>query len=111
MTFRQGKTSLFRSSQQLLYWKSMGSSSQQLHNLCLGTLEGLFELTQRPTRALNLNAYVASELQRNKDTVRCGALGEEVPGHRTEQLTQTFIVRLLKTHFFTPILDCKKSTE
>ena len=51
------------------------------------------------------------ELQRNKDTIRCAALGTEVPGHRQEQLTKTLIVRLLKTHFFTPILDCEKSTE
>ena len=42
--------------------------------------------------------YVASELQRYKDTVRCGALGAKVPVHRKEQLTQTLIVRLLKTH-------------
>ena len=41
------------------------------------------------------------ELQRYKDTVRCAALGAEVPGHRQEQLTQTLIVRLLKTHIFT----------
>ena len=40
------------------------------------------------------------ELQRYKDTVRCVALGAEVPGHR-QQLTQTLIVHLLKTHFFT----------
>ena len=29
----------------------------------------------------------------------CAALGAEDPGHRQEQLTQTLIVRLLKTHF------------
>ena len=51
------------------------------------------------------------ELQRYKDTIRCAALGAEVPGHRQQQLTQTLIVRLLKTLFFTPILDFKKSTE
>ena len=39
------------------------------------------------------------------------ALGAEVPGHRQKQLTQTLIVRLLKTHLFTLILDCEKSTE
>ena len=27
-------------------------------------------------------------------------LGAEVPGHRQEQLTQTLMVRLLKTHLF-----------
>ena len=51
------------------------------------------------------------ELQRYKDTVRSAALGAEVPGHRQQQLTQTVIVRLLKTHLFTPILDGEKSTE
>ena len=51
------------------------------------------------------------ELQRNKDTVRCATLGPEVPGHRQEQLTETLIVRLLKTHFFTSILNFEKSTE
>ena len=63
-------------------------------------LEELLEQTRRSSRALNLSADVASELQRYKDTVRCAALGAEVPGHRQQQLTQTLIVRLLKTHFF-----------
>ena len=58
-----------------------------------------------PSRALLL------ELHRYKDTVRCAALGAEVPGHRQQQLTQTWIVRLLKTHLFTPIPDSEKSTE
>ena len=75
------------------------------------TLEGLFELTRRPSRALDSPRALLPELQRYKDTVRCAALGAEVPGHRQQQLTQTLIVRLLKTHFFTPILDCEKSTE
>ena len=56
------------------------------------TLEGLFELTRRPSRPRAL----LPELQRHKDTVRCAALG---PGHREQQLTQTLMVRLLKTHF------------
>ena len=64
------------------------------------TFEGLFELTRSPLRALNLDAYVASELQRNKDTVGCAALGAEVPGQRQEQLTQTLIVFLCKTLLF-----------
>ena len=34
-------------------------------------------------------------------TVRWAALGAEVPGYRQQQLTQTLIVHLLKTHFFT----------
>ena len=48
------------------------------------TLKGLFELTQRPSRALTRPRVLLLELQRNKDTVRCGALGTEVPGHRQE---------------------------
>ena len=38
-------------------------------------------------------------------------LGAEVLGHSQQQLTQTLIVRLLKTHFIIPILDLEKSTE
>ena len=75
------------------------------------TLEGLFELTQRPSQALDSPRVLLPELQRYKDTVRCASLSAEVPGHRQQQLTQTLIVRLLKTHFFTPILVCKESTE
>ena len=51
------------------------------------------------------------ELQRYKDTVRCGELGAEVPGHRQKQLTQALIVRLLETQFLPPILDFEKPTE
>ena len=32
------------------------------------------------------------ELKRYKDTVRCAALGHEVPGHGQEQLTQTLFI-------------------
>ena len=56
-----------------------------------------------PSRALESPRALLPELQRYKDTVRCAALGAEVPGHRQKQLTQTFIVRLLKMHLFTPI--------
>ena len=45
------------------------------------------------------------------DTVRCAVLGADVPGHRQQQLTQTLIVHLLKTHFFTLIREFEKSTE
>ena len=75
------------------------------------TLEGLFELTRRPSRALDLPCALLPELQRNKDTVRCAALGAEVPGHRQKQLMHTLIVRLLNMHFLTATLDCEKSTE
>ena len=62
------------------------------------TLEGFFELTQRPSRALDLPRALLSELQRYKDTVWCAELGVEVPGHNREQLMQTLIVCLLKIH-------------
>ena len=39
--------------------------------------------------------------------MRCAALVAEVAGPHQQQLTQTLIMRLLKTHFFTPILDFK----
>ena len=39
------------------------------------------------------------------------ALSAEVPGHRQKKLTQTLIVRFLKTALFTPIPDCAKLTE
>ena len=65
------------------------------------TLEGLFELTRCPSRALDSPCALLSELQRKKDTVYCAALGEEVLGHkRKKQLTQTLIDCLLQTHFF-----------
>ena len=38
-------------------------------------------------------------------------LRSEVPVHRQQQLTQTLIVRLQKTHLFTPILNSEMSTE
>ena len=63
------------------------------------TLEGLFELTPRRSRALDSPRALLPELQRYKDTVRCATLGAEVTGHRQEQLTQTLIVHLSKTHF------------
>ena len=80
----------------------------QQHKCCCC---GLFELTRRPSRALNSPRALLLELQRYKDTVRCAARGAEVPGHRQQLLTQTLIVRFLKTHFFTSIFDFEKSTE
>merc|ERR1711923_60177 len=63
------------------------------------TLEGLFELTRRPSRALNSPRALLPELQRHKDTVRCAALGTEVPGHRQQQLRQTLIVKSQRNRF------------
>ena len=93
MTPHRGNTILFR-------------SSQQLPRLCLGPFVSL----QHP-RTFNLPRALLPELQRYKDPIRCAALGAKVPGHCQEQLMQTLIVRLLKTYFFTTILDCEKSTE
>ena len=45
-------------------------------------LEGLFELTRRPSRALDSPRALLPELQRYKDTVRYVALSAEVPGQR-----------------------------
>ena len=47
--------------------------SQQLPSSPSGTLEGLFELTQCPSRALSTSPRaLLPELQRYKDTIRCG---------------------------------------
>ena len=46
------------------------------------THEGLFGLTRCPSRALDSPRALLPELHRYKDTVRCGALGAEVPGQR-----------------------------
>ena len=68
-------------------------SSQQLPRLRLGPLCPLSPWDLLP------------ELQRYKDTVSCTAVGTKVPGHCQKQLLQNLIVCLLKTHFFTLILD------
>ena len=86
MTPHRGNTIFFR-------------SSQQLPRLRLRPW-GFFELTPRPSQALDSPRALLPELQRYNDTVRCAALSTEAPGHRQQQLTQTLIVRLLKTHFF-----------
>ena len=48
------------------------------------------------------------EVQSNKDTIRCDALGAEVPGH-CQELMQTLIVCLLKIHLFSLIQKLKGS--
>ena len=53
------------------------------------TIEGLFELTRCPSRALNSPRALLPELQRYKSTARGAALGAEVPGHHQGQLAQT----------------------
>ena len=59
-------------------------------------LEGLFELTQIPLRALDSPLALLPKVQGYKDTLICAATSKEVPGQRQEQL----IVGLSKTHFF-----------
>ena len=61
-------------------------------------LEGIFDLTQCPSRALALPHALLPELHKIKDTIK-------------KQLTETLIVGLLKTHFLPPILDFEESTE
>ena len=68
-------------------------SSQQLSLSPSRTHEGLFELTRRPSRALDSPRVLLPELQRY--------IVQEVPGRRQQQLTQTLIVLLLKPHFNT----------
>ena len=53
------------------------------------TLERLFELTLRLSRAIDLPPTLLPEVLRNKDTVRCAVFYAEVPGHRQEHLKQT----------------------
>ena len=73
-------------------------SSWQLSRLCLGPLKSFLswhDTLQGPS------TYLVRSFQnkRIKDTVRYVALSAEVPGQRYKQLTQTLIVRLLRTHF------------
>ena len=75
------------------------------------TIEGLFEATRRPSRALKSPRALLLELQRTKYTVKSAALGAEFPVYCQDQLTQSLIAGLFKTHLLTPIFDCKKSTQ
>ena len=49
-----------------------------------------------------------TEIQRHRQVCRARRGGPRTPSY---QLTQTLILRLLKTHFFSPIIDCEKSTK
>ena len=61
------------------------------------TLDGLFQLTCHPSRALNLTSVLLSELQRFKVVLQVR------PGFRREKLTRTLIVCLQKK-FSTPLI-------
>ena len=89
-------------------WKLIDLPGGQINDPSSGKHYSLPFLPATPS---SLSQTLLPELQRYKDTVRCAALSTEVPGHRQKQLTQTLIVRLLKTHFFTLILDFEKSIE
>ena len=65
-------------------------------------------LAPRPSRSLDLPCALLPELQRNKDTVRRGALDAEVPIHKQEHLTQIYINKRHKhveKFFFAPAED------
>ena len=49
-------------------------------------LEGLFELTRRPSWALYSPWVLLPELQRYKDTVRCARLGARAPSTTTDAI-------------------------
>ena len=89
MTPHWGNTFLFGSSQQPPFLSQ--------------TLEGLFELTRRHSRALDSPCALLPELQRYLDTVRVCRAGRGGP--RT--LSKNLSVGLSKTHFLTSILDVK----
>ena len=71
-------------------------SSQLLPRPCLGPLRGFFDLKRRPSRALNSPCALPLGLQRSKDTVRCAALGPEVPATADANLDFVFV----ETHTF-----------
>ena len=84
-------------------WKIIALPGGQINDPSSGkhySLPFLPATPSSPSRTLDSPRALLPELQRYKDTVRCAALGAEVPGHCQQQLTQTLIVRLLKTHFF-----------
>ena len=65
------------------------------------TLEGLFELTQRPSSVLDSPRALLPQLQRKKNIVMCALLGgAEVQGLCQKQLTQTLIVHFFRARFF-----------
>ena len=93
----------------LLSWQINDPSSRKYFSLLFLSptplspfriLEGLFELTLHPPRALNLASYVSLDLQRYMDNVRCVALDVEglkttskaTDGNRDCLLVKTSIV-------------------
>ena len=64
-----------------------------------------------PFKGPRLTSCIASGTTEIQGHCQYAVVGVVVLGHRRQQLTQTLTVRLKKTHSFTPILDCEKSTE
>ena len=79
-------------------WGNVFSSVHPSNSLVtvLDPCQGLFEITQRPSRAFVLPHSLLLELHRNKDTVRCAMLGSEVLGRHQKQLMQTLISAFVK---------------
>ena len=74
------------------------------------TLEGLFELTLRPSRALNLTlcvAYGTSELQ-GRQVCRAGRKFPRTPSKTTDTNLDGLLV---ENNFFPMIFNCKKPKE
>ena len=70
-------------------------SSSPCHLPPFQTIEGLFELTRRPSRALDSPHALLLEQQRYEDTARYGSHGRGGPRtHCQKQFTQASIVRL-----------------
>ena len=74
-----------------------------------GTIEGLFELTRCPSRALALPRTCPREKQGHRQVCRAKRRGPRTLSKTTD--ANLDCARLLKTHLITPILGCNKSTE
>ena len=72
-------------------------------------LEGLFELTQRPSGTLNSPHVLFQKLQRKDIGALCEVHGSRKPPKTADiNLDYAFVEN---TIFFAPILDCEKPTE
>ena len=69
------------------------------------TLEGLFELTRCPLRALVSPHALLPELQRHKVTVSCAMLAAKVPGHILSNGQKPHHAFVRKSNFCTMIHD------
>ena len=81
----------------VLFSNPFSSSFQQLfHPLSLRPSKGSLSWHS----GLNLADSITSGTTEIQDTVMCSVQGAEVRGHRQEQLMQTMIVYVFKTHLF-----------